>query len=304
MTTQTKNKRKDATNTQRTRNQRATNVRRTCNEHATNVQQVRYLFAPIMQRFRSYLRKDVANAPQIWLPIECNLIFRYEFAACSLQTRYIFVAILLYCGQRGLDEIPDDKRFLASALNADARTIEKAISELENLQLLVERKKEREIRKEQTDRQDAPDARVSVNDLNLSEIQRQSENGLLNKEFALAQTNGNKQSIYSIEECLRYVEVCQTKGEKIQSPKALANHLSKSGEADSFIMQTLYPKDAEVLAREVFGEPFQFINEPCAVCFGAKMADVDGKGFRACVHCINERGQATGKEPEGKTNNE
>jgi hypothetical protein len=294
MTTKTKKPRKNVANAQRTRNERATNAQRT-----------RYLFAPIMQNFRAYLRKDVANAPQIWLPIECNLIFRYEFAACSLQTRYIFVAILLYCGQRGIDEIPDDKRFLASALNADARTIEKAIAELENLRLLVERKKDRE-EIEKTDRQtENAFGGVCVDDLNLSktEEENQSKNGLLKKELVGVDSNGNRnphQSIYSIEECLRYVEVCQSKGESIQSPKALANHLRKSGEADLFILATLYPEQLKAKDLVTFGLPLRFTDEPCTVCFGAKMADVDGKGFRACEHCRNERGKSTGFEPKGE----
>ena len=296
MTTKTKKSNKSVARSPRTRDERATNAQRVVHEPQT----IRYAYAPILQQFRAHTKK---NEARLWIPIETNLVSRYEFAACSLPTRYIFVAILLYCAGNGIDEIPLDAKFMSSVLVADFRTIEKSFVELLSKNLLQERK-ERIERIEQTDRQDTLEAAVSVSDLNLFEIKEQSQNGLLKKELALVQTNGNKQSMYSIEECLKYVEFCQTKGEKIQSPKALANHLSKSGEADSFIMQTLYPKDAEAIALETFGEPFEFINEPCTVCFGAKMADVDGKGFRACVNCINERGQATGKEPEGKINNE
>lgn len=277
------------------------NARRTRDEQATNARRTRYLFAPIMQNFRSYLRKDVANAPQIWLPIECNLIFRYEFAACSLQTRYIFVAILLYCGQRGIDEIPDDKRFLASALNADARTIEKAVQELENLKLLVERKKEREIRKD-TDRQkESAGARVSVDSENLS--QTESEN-----QSEEAHKNGNSPnghlSQFTIEECLRYVETEVSKGATIQSPKALATNLYKTGTADAFILATLYPEKAKEEEAKIYGEPIRFTSEPCTVCFGARLADVSGKGYAKCVHCKDERGQSTGYEPKGEGDNE
>ena len=284
-------------------NTNATNARRTCDERATNARQVahepqtiRYAYAPILQQFRAHTKK---NEARLWIPIETNLVSRYEFAACSLPTRYIFVAILLYCAGNGIDEIPLDAKFMSSVLVADFRTIEKSFVELLSKNLLQERK-ERIDRIEQTDRQDTLDARVSVDDLNLFEIKEQSQNGLLKKELVEVQTNGNKQSMYSIEECLKYVEVCQTSGEKIQSPKALANHLHKSGEADSFIMKTLYPKDAEVLARETFGEPIEFVDEPCFICFGAKMADLDGKGFRACERCKDERGKSTGKEPQGE----
>jgi hypothetical protein len=108
-------------------------------------------------------------------------------------------------------------------------------------------------------------------------------------------------SIYSIEECLRYVEACQAKGETVNSPNALANHLHKTGEADALIMATLYPAKQEEIDREQFGAPRQFTDQPCRVCFGAKMADAGGKGFRQCEHCKNERGKSTGFEPKGES---
>lgn len=247
-----------------------------------------------MQNFRSYLRKDVANAPQIWLPIECNLIFRYEFAACSLQTRYIFVAILLYCGQRGIEEIPDDKRFLASALNADARTIEKAVEEMEKFGLLTERKKEREIRKEQTDRKEDA-SRVSVDGENLSQ---HGEENAPEKQADKKTDSKAHHSQFSLDECLKYVELCRTKGDPINNARALARNLFKTGEADSFIRAALYPELQKEADLQIYGELRRFSDEPCAVCFGAKMADTDGKGFRLCEHCRNEKGKSTGYEPE------
>ncbi len=66
----------------------------------------------------------------------------------------------------------------------------------------------------------------------------------------------------------------------------------------------LYPAKQEAIDREQFGESIKFLDEPCRVCFGAKMADADGKGFRACVHCKNERGKSTGFEREGESENE
>ena len=109
-----------------------------------------------------------------------------------------------------------------------------------------------------------------------------------------------KQSKFSIEECLKYAELCKADGDAIQNTKALAIKLHKTGEADAFIFNTLFPKEAALAAAENFGEPVKFTDEPCRVCFGAKMANTDGKGARRCVHCKDERGKATGKEPEGE----
>ncbi len=274
---------------QQKRSERATNAQRTGDERATNAQPVRSLFVPLMVNFRNYLKKEVSNSPQIWLPIECNLIFRYEFAACSIQTRYVFVAILLYCGQRGIDEIPDDKGFLASALNADARTIEKSLWELENFDLLIERKKEREEKEKDTDRQNAPERGVSVDSENLFQNEEENEEKTADKIEPLPRS-----SQFPLEDVLRYVMKEVADGKRIENPNALASQLHKTGQADAFIKASLYP---DQLALEQFGEPRRFTGEPCSVCFGAKMSDADGRGYRACVHCKNERGKSTGFEP-------
>jgi hypothetical protein len=260
---------------------------------------VRFAFVPIVREFRAHTQKNYAR---LWIPIETSLLVRYEFASCSLQTRYLFVAIVLYCGANGLDEIPLDAKFMASVLVADERTVEKSFVELISKKLLVEREK-REKRKEQTDRQDAAGAGVlCVKSENLfqeiaEEEKTENENPLLKIVLPGNESNGNKHSLYSIEECLRYVEVCRAKGEAIQSPKALANHLHKTGEADAFILATLYPEKARQEESKIYGEPVKFSADPCTVCFGARM-EITPRGARPCPHCRNERGKATGFEPE------
>ncbi len=277
------------------RSKSAATLQQNCNKSATKLQQICYKSVPILKDLRGYLRKDVANLPQIWMPIETNLIFRYEFATLSPQTRYIFVAILLFCGSRGVDEIPADTTFLASALNVDARMLKKSLEELEISGLLVERKKDRE-EKEQTDRQkESASARVSVNDEILSENEAENEE----KEAVQKNGDGNG-SQFSLEECLRYVEEEVRKGATIQNANALAMKLYKTGQSDSFIKARLYPKEAE---RDQYGDPTQFTDQPCSVCFGAKMADIEGKGYGKCPHCRNEKGEATGFEPSEISDN-
>lgn len=281
-------------------NKSAARLPRARDERGTNAPPTRRAFVPIVREFRAHTQK---NQARLWIPIETNLIFRYEFAACSLQTRYIFVAIVLYCGGNGIDEIPLDAKFMASVLVADERTIQKSFDELLFKNLLVE-KTERIERKEQTDRQETAGAGVSLSSENLSQTESENQSSLLKIVPATRQNGNSKNSQFTIEECLKYVEVCQSKGEAVQSPKALANHLHKTGEADALVMATLYPERAEAEEARAFGEPVQFTDEPCRVCFGAKMADAGGKGFRACEHCRNERGKQTGLEPKGETDDE
>ncbi len=280
---------------------------RLCNNSAATLPQLCYKSVPLLKDLRGYLKKDVATLPQLWMPIETNLIFRYEFATLPPQTRYIFVAILLFCGNRGVDEIPMDTVFLASALNVDARMLKKSLEELENCGLLLERKKEREEKNRQTDRQkESANARVSVSNLNSFSESRpeqektKDESSLLNGDSLTKAFK--QQSKFSVEECLKYVQLCKTDGDQIQNANALAMKLFKTGQADALIFNKLFPKEAELAAAESYGAPIKFTDEPCAVCFGAKMANVDGKGNRRCVHCKDERGKSTGKNPEGVNN--
>lgn len=250
----------------------------------TSLRQERYLLVPLFNQFRRNLRREfVEEESATWIPVECSLLVRYEFAACSLQTRYIFVAILLLCGMRGTDRIPANTRYLANSLAADERTIRKAIGELLSANLLSKIEIEKlEIEKTHTQQTETGESDVRVNSENFS------------------QSNGHL-SQFSLDDCFRYANICISKGEPIKNAKGLANHLYKTGEADAFIMDSLYPEENRKQEKEIYGEPVQFTDEPCAVCFGSKMEVVDGKGARPCPNCKNERGASTGKQPKGET---
>lgn len=256
-------------------------------ESATSMQPIRYAYAPLLQQFRGHTKK---NEARLWMPIETNLISRYEFATLTTHTRYIFVAILLYCAGNGIDEVPLDAKFMSSVLNADFRSIENSFEELLFKNLLVE-KKEREERKEQTDRQETAGAGVSVNEGN--SFQTYSENETEEKVFKKENRNGHL-SEFSLDECKRYVDLEIQDGATINNASALAMKLYQSGEADSFIKARLYPEKFDL---ETYGSPRRFTDQPCAVCFGAKMANIEGKGFTHCEHCKNEKGRSTGYEP-------
>jgi hypothetical protein len=109
--------------------------------------------------------------------------------------------------------------------------------------------------------------------------------------------NGH-QSEFSISEILKYVRLCADKGDAIKNPQGLAANLYQTGNADAFIRAALYPEQQKEIDREIYGEPRPFTRDPCTVCFGAKMSNTDGKGYRKCAHCKDERGKSTGLEPE------
>ncbi|MGI8849350.1 MAG: hypothetical protein ACR2HT_04200 [Pyrinomonadaceae bacterium] len=279
-------------------------IRREIVSESTANAHEKMLIVPLFNKFRAQVRREfAADSAANWIPVECSLLIRYEFAACSLPTRYIFVAILLLCGLRGSDKIPANTRYLANALAADERAVKKALAELIRANLLseIERFEREEMKDTQTQKEQSG---VSVDFINSFEEKTENENGLLKTVQATGSNGNSKRSQFTIEECLRYVEHCQSKGDEIKNAKALATNLFKSGEADSFILATLYPERLAEVEREQFGEPIGFTDSPCRVCFGAKMADADGKGFRKCEHCRDERGKSTGFEPKGETDDE
>lgn len=254
---------------------------------------VRYAYVPIIEEFRAHTKK---NEARLWIPVETSLLVRYEFASCSLQTRYLFVAIVLYCGANGLEEIPLDARFMSSVLVADERTVEKSFEELLSRKLLQEREK-REKRKEQTDRKEEKETRfapVSVSDESLSKSEEENEEE--KKEEAVQKINALT-SQFSLDECKRYVEAEIRDGATIANANALAMKLFQTGQSDAFIKAKLYPDE---FTREQFGEPVQFSDQPCRMCYGARQAEIKDGRYGKCLRCRNERGQPTGFEPSEK----
>jgi len=274
-----------------------TNAPRTRGKSAANPHE-KMLTVPLFNKFRAQVRREFAeDSAASWIPVECSLLIRYEFAACSLPTRYIFVAILLLCGLRGSDKVPANTRYLSNALAADERSIKKALAELIRANLLSEREQIERIDIKDTQTQTDETLLLSVNQFNPFKTENQNQN----RDEKGNSTNGHS-SKFSIDECLQYVEQCRRNGDNITNAQGLARSLFQSGTSDSFILAALYPERlAEQQAqqtREIYGEPVPFSDELCAVCFGAKMEIVKDKGARICEHCKDERGKPTGFEPK------
>ena len=117
---------------------------------------------------------------------------------------------------------------------------------------------------------------------------------------AVSRDGGVKDNLsqFTLAQCLSYVQLCIAKGDAIKNPHGLAVNLFQTGNSDAFIRALMFPEDQKQSDLETYGAPVQFSAEPCRACFGAKMADADGKGYRKCEHCRNERGAATGFEPK------
>lgn len=299
----TKTKNTSATNPRQktrkvaTKKRKATTKKENIDKNVPRSSPVRFAFVPIVQQFRKHTKK---NDARLWIPIETSLLVRYEFASCSLQTRYIFVAIVLFCGANGIDEIPLDAKFMSSVLVADERTITKSFEELLSKNLLLEREKERE-EKKKTDRQTNG---VCVSDFNFSQDENQNQiKEVFNNGLTDANGNGNK-SAFNPQQIQEYLNICINRGDSIQNPAGLAKHLLKSGDSDSFIRAVLHPERLTEIEQVVYAEPIPFTDLNCSVCFGAGMADADGKGYRSCLHCKNERGTSTGLEPVEEGNDE
>lgn len=270
----------------------------------------RILYVPYLRESLDKMKYKFAKGDtQKWIPVACSLLVRPEFAEQSPQTRYVFMAILLLCGTLGTDEISANTKYLSYALAADERMIAKSLEELLVSNLLTEQNKKEQKRTEQNTteqtRAETPDAKnVVVCDFSKS-FKTGGENQNQEKPSAAQSNSAADGSVhlsqFTLKECLSYVQLCVAKGDAIKNPHGLATSLFQTGKSDAFIRAAMFPEDQKQSDLENYGAPVQFSAEPCSVCFGARMSDVDGKGYRKCQHCKDERGKSTGLEPKGNS---
>ncbi len=266
----------------------------------------------------------------IWIKLYCSILEDYDFARLPDETKFHAVGLMLLAS-RSNNKFPEDEVWLRAKINAEKEINLEVLLEIEFLEVISDKKGAK--KDENFDGKRTTNARKSkktkdefasatfqeAKSCASAEHSRTEENKThteqtraalspddVKDETAVrvnfenqAKTNGHL-SQFSLDECLKYVRICEAKGEPIKNAKGLANHLYKTGDSDAFILATLYPEKREKAEREIYGEPRKFSDEPCAVCFGSKMEVVVGRGARPCPNCKNERGQNTGKQPEGE----
>lgn len=277
----------------------------------------------------------------IWIKLYCSILDDYEFAQIPDETKFHAVGLMLLASRLN-NKFPEDEPWLRQKINANSeinlkllleigfldvikgsRSNEKksfngckslkrngkSVTQNKNLRSVEQNTTEENITEHNTtEHGEASGVECVPVDFGLGISDFGLENGKSTNQISKTEDQKSKvkdqRSIFSIDECFRYVEICQTKGEDVKNAKGLANHIYKTGEADSFIQAALYPEKLAEVEKIRYGEPRQFSDEPCKVCFGAKMADVGGKGFRKCEHCRDEKGKAIGLEPIGEKDNE
>jgi len=270
----------------------------------------------------------------IWIKLYCSILEDYDFARLPDETKFHAVGLMLLAS-RSNNKFPDDEEWLRAKINANSKINLQILLEIEFLEIISDKKgaktdenfdgkRTTNAHKSKKTKDDLASAtfkeakscasaehnRTEENKTHTEQTRAALSPDDVKDETAVrvnfenqAKTNGHR-SQFSLDECLKYVRICETKGEPIKNAKGLANHLYKTGDFDAFILATLYPEKREKAEREIYGEPRKFTNEPCAVCFGSKMEVVEGRGARNCPNCKNERGQSTGKQPEGENENE
>ena len=270
----------------------------------------------------------------VWIKLYCSILEDYDFQQLADAAKFHLVGLMLLASRLN-NRFPDDSVWLASKIGANEKIeIEILIGSgfLEVVSDKKEVKTDENFDRERTtnagklkktkdksasttfqadeNRASAEHSRTEENKTHTQQTRSALSPDDAKDEKAVrvnlenqAKTNGHK-SQFSLDECLKYVRVCEAKGEPIKNAKGLANHLYKTGDSDAFILATLYPEKREEAEREIYGEPRKFTDEQCAVCYGSKMEVVEGKGARPCLNCKNERGASTGKQPQGEQENE
>lgn len=266
----------------------------------------------------------------IWIKLYCSILEDYNFAWLPDETKFHAVGLMLLAS-RSNNKFPEDEEWLRAKINAEKEINLKVLLEIEFLEIILDKKgaktdenfdgkRTTNAGKPKKTKDESASATFKDEKICASAEHNRTEEKRTHTEQTHAalspddvkdekavrvnlenssQTNGHK-SQFSLDECLKYVRICEAKGEPIKNAKGLANHLYKTGDSDAFILATLYPEKREETEREIYGEPRKFTDESCAVCFGSKMEIVEGKGARNCPNCKNERGHSTGKQPEGE----
>lgn len=264
----------------------------------------------------------------VWIKLYCSILEDYEFQQLADAAKFHLIGLMLLASRLS-NRFPDDSVWLASKIGASEKIEIEILIESGFLEVVSDKKEVKtdenfdgkrttNARKSKKTKDEFASATFKTDENGASaEHSREEEKRIhteqtrgddsksLEEEKAVrvnlensSKTNGHR-SQFSLEECLRYVQICETKGEPIKNAKGLANHLYKTGDADAFILATLYPERNREKEIEIYGEPRKFTDEPCAVCFGSKMEVVEGRGARPCLNCKNEKGHSTGKQPEG-----
>jgi len=286
---------------------------------------------------KRYLRVSNFDALQhykdrnpIWIKLYCSILDDYDFAQLPDETKFHAVGLMLLASRLN-NKFPADEVWLRAKINAEKEINLNLLLEIQFLEVAGSEKgvktdenfdgerttnacKSMETKDNLDSAAFQDEKSCAIPEQNREEENRKEHNttqrDALEEETAVcvsfensSQNNGHL-SRFSLEECFKYVEICKSKGENITNPKGLATSLYESGKADAFILATLYPEENEKREIEIYGEPRQFSEEPCAVCFGSKMEVVKGFGARPCPNCKNEKGHATGKQPEGEKDDE
>jgi hypothetical protein len=256
----------------------------------------------------------------IWIKLYCSILDDYEFAQIPDETKFHAVGLMLLASRLN-NKFPEDEPWLRQKINANSQINIKLLLEIGFLDVIKgSRSNEKKSfngckslkrnGKSVTQNKRQRSVEQNTTEENITEHNTTEHGEAFGVECVDLENQNSKSEIrnhkseFSIDECFRYVEICRAKGEEVKNAKGLANHIFKTGEADSFIQAALYPERFAEVEKIRYGEPRQFSDEPCKVCFGAKMANPDGKGFRKCEHCRDEKGKATGLEPIGEIENE
>lgn len=282
----------------------------------------KYLRVRNFEQFQHYKERN-----PIWIKLYCSLLDDYEFAQLRDQTKFHAVGLMLLASRLN-NKFPSDEPWLRAKINATEKIDLEKLLEIEFLEVAEDgkngkntaAKKDINARKLQKTKADSASTTFSYDEIPASAEEKREEEMkthtqqkrgdsapelkteetvvCVNSENFSEKRNGHK-SEFSLEDCLAYVKICETKGEPVKNAKGLASHLYKTGEADAFILAALHPEKSREKEIEIYGEPRRFTDEPCTVCYGSKMEVVEGRGARPCPNCKNEKGHSTGKKPEG-----
>ncbi len=227
----------------------------------------KYLKVRNFEKFQHYKQR---NPP--WIKIYSSMLDDYEFQQIADESKFHCVGLMLLAS-RLENVLPNDAFWLSHKIGAKTNIDIDLLIEINFLEFAETTVKEK------------ASPVLCVNDVEIT----QPKQPPINHE----KPPTNHTSEFSMQDCLRYVETQSG----VKNKHGLATHLHKTGDSDYLILAKLYPERLQVEDEKRFGPKREFTNEPCTVCFGGGMANIDGKGTRKCEHCRDEKGKSRKKEP-------
>ncbi len=220
----------------------------------------------------------------IWIKLYNSILEDYEFARLPDATKFHAIGLMLLASRLS-NRFPDDADWLAARIDASEKIDVELLIESKFLEIIREEKATTNARKSKKTKVESASTEKRRRDKNKTHTEQtravlspddvKDEKAVCVNLETSSESNGHK-SKFSLEECFKYVEICNEEGANIRNPKGLATKLHKEGKADELILVTLHPEQKDKPA-------WQLAIDNCGLCDERGLRET-ADGIHICRH--------------------